>query len=232
MVFQLRRHVGRHLVGGRFGDPIRHVADVLQRRPMGDVHDQAASPFDHARGGELTGAIVSADAGREHRVPSPQWLLPERLRPGERPGLHHLLVTTPHAVDEDVDRLDLADDEAEHGVDLLVLSMIAAQRGELALASALRRRRPAGHVDSRAAPGKLVGDAPADPSGRPGHHRGLSVEQGRAGVHGARRQAAYLAAYFWADTGAAGPDGLSSACRSPSAYCIPARMCASIGVCL
>jgi hypothetical protein len=58
-------------------------------------------------------------------------LFPEWLGPGEIAILDHALVSAPHTVHQDVDRVGLADDEVECGFHLNVLSMVAADPRDL-----------------------------------------------------------------------------------------------------
>ncbi|SPF56915.1 hypothetical protein SBA4_970021 [Candidatus Sulfopaludibacter sp. SbA4] len=62
---QLVRHIGGHLVGGRFGHAVDHVAQMLLRRPEADVDDQPAAPRRHqpgrVRGGFFIAQVVAAN---------------------------------------------------------------------------------------------------------------------------------------------------------------------------
>ena len=95
-------------------------------RPKRDVHDQSPPPGNHRRRGKLTCLVVRTNARAEHRVPTPEWLFPEWLGPGEIAILGHALVSTPDAIHQDVDRIGLADDQVERRFHLGVDSMVAA----------------------------------------------------------------------------------------------------------
>jgi hypothetical protein len=131
--------------------------------------------LDHPSGGELAGAVVRADPGREHRVPAPQRLEPERPRPRELTLLDHLLVATPHRVDEDVDRRDVLEDLREDGVDLLIASMVTPEPRDRALAPTLGWHRATGDKDRGATSSQFVGDAATDATCRTGDHGDLTL---------------------------------------------------------
>ena len=76
----------------------------------------------------------------EHGIPTPEWLFPEWLGPGEIAILDHALVATPHVVHQDVDRVGLADDQVERRFHLDVESMVAADAGDLLIEKLMIRR--------------------------------------------------------------------------------------------
>jgi hypothetical protein len=84
--------------------------------------------------------IVRTNARAEHRVPTPEWLFPEWLGPGEIAILDHALVSTPNAIHQDVDRIGLADDQLERRFHLSVDSMVAADARDLRIETLVIRR--------------------------------------------------------------------------------------------
>ena len=113
--------------------------------------------------------IMRADAGCEHRVPAPQGLLPERLRPREIAILDHPLVAAPHIVDQDVDTLGLGKDFLERGFDLRVLTVVTTNRRCLLVDQLVIRRRSPGDENSRAVLRELSRHAASDALGGAGH---------------------------------------------------------------
>ena len=72
---------------------------------------------------------MGAHAGAEHRVPTPERLLPEWLGPGEAAVFDHVFITTPDIIHENVDAAGLTYNRRESGIDLRVFLVVAADRG-------------------------------------------------------------------------------------------------------
>src|SRR6185437_12261002 len=113
---------------------VRDITDILLRGPELNVHDESAAAGNHHRRGEATGHVMRAHAGLEHRVPTPERLLPELARPRELAVLHHVFVAAPDIVDENVEPAVLARDAVKNGTNLRIFAMVAAKRNNFACA--------------------------------------------------------------------------------------------------
>src|SRR5207247_7732212 len=173
---QLYGHVCRQLVGRGLRGAVRHVANALLRGPERNIDDQAVMLRDHRWCDELAGVIVGANAGAEHRIPPPQGLLPERLRPGELAVLNHPLVATPDVVHKKIDVAGFGENPAERRVNFGVHAMIAAERGAETVHVAKVLLRPAGRVHLRTCAGELARNASTDASAGAGHTGHFAVQ--------------------------------------------------------
>src|SRR5215213_9178872 len=105
---------------------------------------------------------MSTNPCAEHCIPAPQGLLPERLRPGELPSIHHTLVAAPHVVHQDVDDIGLTKNQIERRVHLPVVAMIATNTGDLFIEPLEIRGRAASDEDSRSVLSELARDTAAN----------------------------------------------------------------------
>src|SRR5262245_45093225 len=100
----------------------------------------------------------------EHRVPSPERLFPEGLRPSELAIFDHALVAAPHIVHEDIDRPGLADDQIECCFHLDVILMVAADSGDLLVEAPVIHHGTARNEDPRTHSRERARDPSADTS--------------------------------------------------------------------
>src|SRR5262249_49941326 len=102
-------------------------------------------------------------------------LLPERQRPGEpAAGVHHLLVTAPRVVDEDVQPSLIPRDAIEGGADRPIVRVIAGQSNDRGRKRGLVDRT-AGRVDDGPGVGERGSDPTADAAARAGDEGNLSL---------------------------------------------------------
>src|SRR5262245_45375326 len=161
MRLQFGRHVRGHLVRGGLRYAIGDVPEMLLCGPVREVDNQSSTTSDHARRGELARVIVRADSGGEHRIPSPERLLPERLHPRELAVVHHPLVPAPDAVDQHVDRTVLRN-ARECRLDVAVYRVIAADADCVFTDCCEIGFSAPGDEHLRTLPGQFARDAAAD----------------------------------------------------------------------
>src|SRR6476646_9773337 len=82
---------------------------------------------------QSAGHIGRADACLEHRVPAPQRLLPEWARPCELTIFHHIFIAAPGIIHQHINAALLLADSAKRTLSLLIVAMIAYDRGAFAL---------------------------------------------------------------------------------------------------
>src|SRR5262245_46101735 len=99
---------------------------MLLRGPERHIHDQSSPARDHHRCRKLTCTVMRTHTGAEHRIPTPDKLIPEWLRPGENAILDHILVATPHIIHKYIDGPGFAVDLLKSGFHLCVEAMVAA----------------------------------------------------------------------------------------------------------
>lgn len=133
---------------------------------------------------DLTRLVVRANPGREHRIPAPEWLVPERRRPREDPVLDHVVVAAPHAIDEHIDGLDARADVLESRSHRSVVAMVATKRRHVAVGGHEFGRGSACHKHGSASGRQFMGDAAADAVCPAGHHGDSPVQALAVDVHG------------------------------------------------
>src|SRR5262249_36305853 len=102
---------------------------------------------------------MRANAGVEHRIPTPQRLLPKWFGPSERTILDHAFITAPHVVHEDVDSRSLARHELECCRNITIKAMVAANPRNKIVRRSSRLRRSSGDEHTYTVSGEFESDS-------------------------------------------------------------------------
>src|SRR5438552_16460732 len=112
---------------------------------------------------------MRADAGAEHRIPPPERLFPERLRPRELAVLDHAFVTAPDVVHQNIDAASVVENAPEDSFYLIVQTVVAVDGRYTWADLAQILFRPACFVLVRSVQRQLVGDSFANVTTGAGH---------------------------------------------------------------
>src|SRR6266853_4854720 len=118
---------------------------------------------------------MRTNARGKHRVPAPEGLFPEWLGPSESTILDHAVVATPHVVHKDVDRVSFAHDSHKRVSNLDIVSMVAADAGNLLIDTPVIWRRTARDEDPRALFSQFAPDASANAFRGSRHESDLTI---------------------------------------------------------
>ncbi len=123
-----------------------------------------------------------AHAHRHHRLPTPAWLKPQRVRPRELASLDPLLVTAPRIVDQKIETPVLYLDSLEHGCNLCVIPMVTGQRND-PIRKIRGRNTATGEVDGQLLAGERLSNPQPDAPAGPGDQGYLPTEILIGGFH-------------------------------------------------
>ena len=138
------------------------------------MHDEPLACRHHQTSRMLARDERAAYAHGDHRLPSPQRLLPEWNRPGEPAIFDHPFVTAPRAVHEHVESTTFRFDALEHSSESPIVGGIAGHWHDATTEIGVSRRSP-GRVHGEPRSRKTKGHAFPDASARARDERNFRI---------------------------------------------------------